>query len=137
MSRSGYSDDCEEQWQFALWRGTVQSAIRGKRGQRLLTELAVAMDAMPIKELIADELVRDGAYCALGVVGKARGVDMAEIDPEEAEQVSKAFDIATPLAQEIAYINDEGVSYCDKPETPEHRWQRVRKWVAEQITEAK
>ncbi len=37
MSRSGYQDDCEG---LNLYRGTVRRAIRGKRGQAFLRELA-------------------------------------------------------------------------------------------------
>lgn len=138
MSRSDYTDDCEN---LAMWRGAVESAIRGKRGQRLLQELAAAMDAMPIKELIADELEADGAYCALGVVGARRGVDMSALDPEDPEAVSAAFNIAPALAREVVYINDEGHEssryvnghYEYACETPAARWIRVRKWVAAQI----
>lgn len=121
----------------------VASAIRGKRGQKLLNELADAMDAMPVKELIAEELEKDGAHCALGVVGSKRGVEMAEVDPEDPEQVSKAFNIAACLAQEITYINDEDGpcgeiidgNWVRFPETPAKRWIRVRKWVAAQLKE--
>ena len=42
MSRSGYSDSLEN-WDLIRWRGQVASAIRGKRGQQLLKELADAM----------------------------------------------------------------------------------------------
>lgn len=140
MSRSGYTDD-PNNWAMIKWRGRVASAIRGKRGQQLLRELAAAMDAMPVKELVTNDLQRDGGYCALGVVGAARGVDLASIDTEDPEQLSRAFNIAEPMAQEIEYINDEcGNDYKNvngkwvhAPETPEERWQRVRKWVAEQI----
>lgn len=139
MSRSGYTDDPEN---LAMWRGMVASAIRGKRGQRLLCELAEAMDAMPEKMLIAEALkVEEGAYCALGVVGAKRGIDLSSIDPEDPEQVSRAFDVAECMAQEIAYVNDEcGDDYREVnrkwtrvAETPAERWTRVRKWVAEQI----
>lgn len=131
MSRSGYSDDCDN---VQLWRGAVVSAVRGKRGQQLLRELAEALDAMPVKELIADDLQRDGAYCALGVVGAKRGVDMVKVDPHDPEQVSKAFDIATCLAQEIAAVNDDDFTYRSA-ETPAQRWQRVRKWVADVLAD--
>lgn len=138
MSRSNYTDDPEN---LAMWRGQVASAIRGKRGQKLLTELAEAMDAMPAKELIANELEQDGAYCALGVVGAKRGVHLAEIDPDDPAQVSRAFDIAEQLAQEIVYINDEcghnhkriAGKMVYSPETPAERWTRVRAWVENQI----
>lgn len=54
MSRSGYVDDCEN---LELYRATVERSIKGKRGQAFLRELAAAMDAMPEKVLIAEELV--------------------------------------------------------------------------------
>lgn len=59
MSRSGYSDEEAEPGQFAMWRGQVASAIRGRRGQALLREMLAAMDAMPVKRLIANSL-REG-----------------------------------------------------------------------------
>jgi hypothetical protein len=131
MSRSGYSDDESYPGQFAMWKGQVLSATRGKRGQKLLRELAEAMDAMPVKELIAEYLESGGAYCALGVVGAKRGLDLATIDTEDPDQLSRAFDIAPCLAQEIEFVNDDDFSY--RGETPAQRWTRVRKWVAEQI----
>ncbi len=137
MSRSGYTDDGDN-WGLIKWRGMVASATRGKRGQKLFIELAEAMDAMPVKELVRNELqTPEGGYCALGVVGAKRGVDLTQIDPEEPEQVAAAFDIAECLAQEIVYENDErswkydGKQY--RHETPAERWTRMRKWVAEQI----
>jgi hypothetical protein len=134
MNRSGYQDD-DDIWAIIRWRGCVQSAIRGRRGQRLLRELAEAMDAMPNKRLIAGALTRSGDYCALGVVGAARGIPLDHLDPEESEHVAKALDIADALAREIAYQNDEGVlHYWD--ETPEARWRRMRAWVQDQLQNA-
>lgn len=130
MSRSNYSD-CLDEWDLIRWRGQVASAIRGKRGQRLLVDLVAALDALPEKVLIAEELVNsDGDYCALGAVGARRGIDMSRLDPEESETVAEAFDIADPLAREITYINDECSGYG---ETPQQRWQRVRDWAIKQI----
>lgn len=127
MSRSGYSYDCDN---LAMWRGAVRSATFGKRGQKLLSDLLVALDAMPVKELIAGELEADGAHCALGVVGKVRGVPLVELDPEDRDAVGQAFDIAPALAAEIVYENDEVGRWS---ETPAERWCRVRAWVALQI----
>lgn len=134
MSRSDYSEDLD-MWDLIRWRGQVASAIRGKRGQKLLRDLAAALDAMPVKALIADELqTEDGAYCALGVLGAARNLDMRDLDPQDAKGVSATFDIAPQLAREIVYENDEGGWHN---ETPEARWVRMRKWVQSQIPEAK
>jgi hypothetical protein len=130
MSRSNYSDSLDE-WDLIRWRGQVASATRGKRGQRLLIDLVAALDALPEKVLIAEELVNsDGDYCALGAVGARRGIDMSRLDPEESESVAEAFDIADPLAREITYINDECGNYG---ETPQQRWLRVREWALQQI----
>jgi hypothetical protein len=130
MSRSGYTIDYADNWQTVMWRGRVASAIRGKRGQAMLRELLDALDAMPDKRLITEELVTDGSYCTLGVLGQKRGLDMTSIDPDEYDQVSTAFNIAEALAREIVFMNDEA-GYHD--ETPEGRWIRMRKWVVAQI----
>lgn len=125
MSRSGYSDECDN---LALYRGAVVASVRGKRGRQLLEELAAAMDAMPEKVLISDELQQDGAFCALGVVGAKRGFDLSAIDPHDAEQVAEQFGISPTLAREIVFINDDDFDYSG--ETPGQRWTRVREWVA-------
>lgn len=160
MSRSGYSDDCEN-WDLIRWRGAVKSAIRGNRGQRTLKEIADALDAMPKKELAAGSLVTaDGEFCTLGVLGCARSLDMAGIDPDDREAVANAFGIAEALAAEIMYLNDEyiddwkwiEVEICGpvrpgwpdwgrKTQTvrvhndkaPAERWKFMRNWVSEQI----
>lgn len=139
MSRSGYSDDCD-QWQLIMWRGAVSSAIRGKRGQQLLHELVAGLDAMPVKELIAEELERDGSYCALGVVGAARGLPLDKIDSEYSDSVARAFGIASALAREIAYMNDDGAHWIydadgRHEETPGERFVRMRAWAVTQLRE--
>ena len=138
MGRSGYSEDCDsDQWALIRWRGAVNSAIRGKRGQQLLREMAAALDAMPEKRLIADALRdTDGEMCALGVVGQARGINLEKLDPEDYHAIAKEFGIAHALVQEIEFENDEDFCYRNTT-TPEQRWSRVRKWVAEQIIGAK
>lgn len=127
MSRSGYSYDCEN---IELYRGTVTRALRGKRGQAFLRELAAALDAMPVKELIASELISaQGQCCAIGVVCKARQLDVTVVDESEPSDVAKFVGIATSMAAEIAFMNDEWVA----GETRKARWDRMRKWVADNL----
>ena len=133
MSRSGYSED-HEQWTMIRWRGAVASAIRGKRGQAFLREMLAALDAMPEKRLIGHELEYDGNVCAIGSVGKARGLDMSELDPEDPYTVANVFGIARAMAAEIVFENDEGAGYWSK-ETPEARWHRMRAWVISNLKE--
>lgn len=129
MSRSGYSDDCEN-WSLICWRGAVNSAIRGARGQAFLLELRDALEAMPEKRLVADVLEADGEFCTIGVLGAKRGINMEALDPGDREEVAGAFGIAPALAAEIVYMNDEG---SWQAETPEQRWGRMRNWVEENI----
>ena len=148
MSRHGYTDDFDGEYlALGRYRAQVASAIRGGRGQGFLRQLATAMDAMPEKVLIAGELVNeDGDCCAIGVVCKFRGIDTSKIDYEAPEQVAAAVGIARQLAAEIEYENDEcGDRYERVPgtqawkhvdETPEERWQRMRKWVESQIIQS-
>lgn len=132
MSRSGYSDDLDDNWQLIRWRGAVASAIKGKRGQAFLREMLAALDALPEKKLVARELEIGGEVCALGSVGQTRGVDMAKLDPEDHETVAAAFNIPHALACEIMFENDEGGGYWNE-ETPEARYARMRRWIEGQI----
>jgi len=134
MSRSGYSDDIEDQWQWIRWRGQVASAIRGKRGQRLLKDMAEALDAMPEKILITEELQKNGCVCALGALAAHKGIPVGEVDPWDTDEVAKTFDVASPLSREIVFENDEGNFWH---ETPEQRWVRMRNWVQRNIIETK
>jgi hypothetical protein len=130
MSRSGYNYEWDDNWELICYRGAVNSAIRGARGQAFLREMLAALDAMPEKKLIAEELVeRDGAVCALGAVGKQRAMDMNTLDPEDIELVAHRFGIATALAREITWANDEMYDRI----TPEARYGYVREWVVKQI----
>lgn len=132
MGRSGYSDEAEN---VELWRGAVERAIQGKRGQKFLRELVAALDALPVKRLIAEELQANGEVCAIGSVGKLRGLDLTGVDPEDHDTLSRKFDIARVLVAEVEFVNDDDFSY--QVETPEQRFERVRKWAAQQIWEWK
>lgn len=150
MSRHGYSDELD-QWDLIKWRGQVASAMRGKRGQKLLVDLVKALDAMTEKALIAGKLVTvDAEVCALGAVGQLRGIEMPTVDKNGDEyegddfdsyEMADLFDVAHQLAAEVMWQNDEGGrdhkvvdgrwQYC--PETPQERWQRVRAWAMRHI----
>ncbi len=156
MSRSGYSDDCDN---LALWRGAVAASIKGKRGQAFLKEALARLDAMPVKELVSGELEADGQFCTLGVVGAGRGLDLRKIDTYDYRALTDIFNIAGPLAQEIMYLNDEVVSddkwieveICGPihpweqrrtsvrvpdPVAGARRWQYMRDWIASNIAAA-
>ena len=133
MSRSGYVDDYDmENWSLIRWRGQVASAIRGKRGQAFLKELIGALDAMPEKRLIANELQAGCDVCAIGSVGRQRGIDMAELDPENYDRLASEFGIAHQLVQEIEWMNDEAYFGAG----PEGRWKFMRDWAEKQLRSA-
>lgn len=132
MGRHGYTDDCDDELQFGRWRGQVASAIRGKRGQAFLRELIAALEAMPQKKLITNDLVReDGNVCTLGAVGVAKGINVAEIDPYDHETLADKFNIATQLVQEIEWENDENCG------DPEERWRQMLGWAKRHLIEDK
>ncbi|WP_052223899.1 hypothetical protein [Comamonas testosteroni] len=115
MSRSGYTDDYDEDGTGGLWRGAVARAIKGKRGQAALRETLAALESMPQKVLIGESLVTaDGEFCTLGALGSARGLDMRAVDPDDWDAVAALFDIAPAMVREIVYENDEG--------TDTHEW---------------
>lgn len=132
MSRSGYLDDGDwdyDEWSMIRWSGAVKSAIRGARGQAFLKDLASALDALPEKRLAAGSLVTPaGEVCALGAVGRARGMNIEAIDPEDNEAVASAFGISDALAREVMYQNDDRFARSD-----EQRFGDVRRWAASQI----
>lgn len=130
MSRAGYSEDGDDDpWSMIRWRGAVTSAMNGRRGQAFLRELLAALDALPEKKLVADELKDNGCYCALGAVGRARGLDLERLDPYDWSGLSGTFGIAEALVREIMGENDGDIYYGIHNETPEERFARIRKWV--------
>ena len=98
--------------------------MRGARGQQLLRDTLAALDAMPEKTLIADELRDDGEVCTLGAVMVARGIDPDKYDPEDHDTLSKLLNVAPCMVQEIEYLNDE-----DAPNDPVRRWEWMRRKV--------
>ena len=127
VSRSGYSDECEHVW---LWMGAVKRALHGKRGQAFLREIVAALDALPNKRLIRDELVNEaGECCAIGAVAIYRGLDTSELGYHDPSDVGEAFGIASSMAAEIEFRNDEDFDNV----TPERRFELMRAWVVEQI----
>ncbi len=165
MSRSGYTDDCDDNLAAGRWRAAVKSATQGKRGQALLRELLAALDAMPDKRLYSGSFTQaDGAFCTLGVLGAQRGTKMDDLGDDEdgcdTHLVGQRFGIAPAMAAEIMHLNDEGVvdewkhvsmEICgpmrrwehhnrevrvNNPDHPQERWQKMRDWVARQLKQA-
>ena len=161
MSRSGYSDDIDDNWAHIMWRGRVASSIRGKRGQAMLRDLLAALDAMPDKRLYSNNFATaDGEFCTLGVLGATRGTKMDDLGDSEdgcdEGMVAERFGVAAPLVQEIMWMNDElvddymfvDVEICGPmrpwwshrksvrmydPNAPVRRWKIMRDWVSDQI----
>ena len=134
MSRSGYSEDCDG-YELNLWRGAVNQAIKGKRGQAFLREALAALDSMPEKRLIQDSLHDPvaGEFCTLGIVGAKRGMNLEAMENYEPKTIARAFGISLALAAEIMFENDESCSYRQTPET---RWARMSAWVESNIAKA-
>jgi hypothetical protein len=143
MSRSGYTDDNSDNLALINWRGAVKSALRGKRGQAFLRELASTLDAMPDKRLSAGSFKHEnGCHCTLGVVGAARGIDMTgfDRDPDDIDTTAlgSVLGIAPAMAQEIMFLNDEAYGWeCRQAADPDtRRWELMREWVGRQLKES-
>ena len=104
-------------------------ATCGKRGQAFLKDLLLALDSLPEKKLIADELEYQGEYCAIGALARMRSMDVSRIDPEDTCLLAQKFNIPDALCQEVVFMNDEAWG----AQTPEERWKTMRAWVVEQI----
>lgn len=141
MSRSGYSDDCEN---VQLYRQAVDRATKGKRGQAFLRELRDRLIELPVKELTAGELADPikKTVCALGaaLVPRLEGkVDdpydtAAQMTPDygDSHNLAMKLGIARSLVNEIQFHNDDDWSM--RNETPEHRYRRMLDWIKGLIT---
>ena len=137
MSRHGYNegDGGSDGYElsFGRFRAQVPSATRGKRGQAFFVALVQSLDALPEKSLIKGELqTPDGAVCALGALAKYRDIDVSDVDTDDHDSLGVTFNIASQLAQETMFENDEGPGGA----AGEIRWQRVRDWAVCQLTAA-
>lgn len=145
MSRHGLYDDIDDNWQLIKWRGQVESAIRGKTGQKFLKELVRALDALPEQKLVSETLqTQDGAVCSFGAVARLRGIDMSKFTPgpdddpadfeyDQPYELSGIFNIAHQLVSEIIWENDEQCSH----KSDHHRWVWMRKWADSRIIKLK
>ena len=131
MSRSGYSDETDNMWQYICHRGAVASGIRGKRGQALLRRTLVALDAMPEKILIENEFGANGQFCTLGAVAAHESISLDSVDEEDTTKIARTFEVSESLVREIMYMNDEGA--CFLSSDPSKRWRSMRAWVAENL----
>ncbi len=126
MSRSGYVDQFDLDYlAFGRYRGRVASAMRGARGQKLLRDTLAALDAMPEKRLIANELREDGEVCTLGAVMVARGIEPDNYDPAEHDVLGNLLNVSPCVIAEIEFMNDE----CT-PTDPVKRWEFMRREIA-------
>lgn len=162
MSRSGlHEDDGDDPLQFGRWRGATMAAIRGKRGQAALREIAAAMDSMDCKSLTSGALAADGEFCTIGLLMSKRGIDTSEFDVCDYDAIAEAIGVNAKIVQEIEWFNDDTihdwhyVEHCGPPAPKWNRWDptwtvevreanpdanplrwvRMRDWVAGHIKE--
>lgn len=130
MGRAEYSEDCDGSEVF-LYRRSVETALRGRRGQRLVRDLIAGLEAMEDRRLITEDLVDDeGCVCALGAVARIRNIDdtlLKVLNDQSPSLVARVLDIAESLAREVMFENDD--DFGIHIETPEQRWERVYAWA--------
>jgi hypothetical protein len=142
MSR--YSDSVDygyEPWMEGQAAGALRSAIRGRRGQRLLRDLIAGLDALPVPELAAGSLEdpETGCVCALGAVRLQRGADAVPLrfDPTDPDvdwrDLAEPFDISETLADAVVGQNEYYDGDNDEP-SRRCRWRSVRDWAVRNLT---
>lgn len=116
MSRHGYSTDWNDYYDaykipYELHELAVLNAIGGKRGQKALKDLAIALDGMEAKRLIADNFEsKCGEFCTLGVLANFREIYSADYEERVTALIDDAaslLNIAPLLAKEIMFLNDD------------------------------
>jgi hypothetical protein len=143
MSRSGYSEDYDYDSGGAppefYWQA-LDNAMRGKRGQALLRDIAAGMDAMEHKVLVKGFLRDGGAFCMVGVATNVRNVNLEDIpDGELFEQdagywitkLARRLNVAQCVIASLIWQNDE---FGAPNESPAGRWRRIRSWIDVEIT---
>lgn len=164
MSRSGYTDDTEDQWSLIRYRGAVASAIRGARGQAFLREMLTALDAMPEKRLISGALVFDGQpdipwdplpnedvivggdQLVTGWGEIVRVGDVCAMGCLGRARGARMDDIDAHDAPQVAGLFSiaealaREIAWVNDEEwfgenTPEHRFERVRTWIVANLKE--
>lgn len=157
MSRFGDSD--ESDIPYALWRGNVERALKGKRGQQALREMREALLALPEKKLIngalADVTYDDDdkpipvGFCAVGAFAffkRVKAGEPVEDVLESLKQIPDDYDneegtidegrrqgLVNCLAYEFAQVNDDGLDQWRDTITDEERYARYLAWVESQI----
>ena len=140
MSRLYQEDYDFEPWMPGQQAGALKSAIRGRRGQRLLLDLVAGLDALSVPELSAGALEDEatGCCCALGAVRRYRGAAAVPLcfDPMEKDleppNFAEAFDVAPALAWAVVDSN-EGWSDSNQESARRQRWARVRAWAVKHL----
>ena len=123
-----------------LWWANVRRCMRGKRGRSALIELRDSLIAMPEKRLIADALIEEGEVCAIGALFKSRVAKTndsellermkgALANEEDTAEFARREGLPKLMAWATVQMNDYELSGC----TPEERYERMLKWVNEEI----
>ena len=114
------------------WRLAVARAIQRKSGQAFLKEMKAALEALPEKKLLMENLqdeYEDGAVSALGAIGRLRNLKMSNIDPEDYEQIAALFKVPHSLVCEVMYMNYDHWWRL----SPKARYKKVIGWLESQI----
>lgn len=159
-SRFNQDGDYDATLPYEMWERSVQNAAGGRKGQKMIAELLIALLEMPERKLSSGLLAdpRDGSVCSIGAMVVKRKADEeglgwkeaqakiaadapihetkygVDIDQEEECRVTVEWGVklgfARCLAWQIAYENDETLYGFN----PTSRWRRVVEWCVNELT---
>lgn len=152
MGRFEYDNEGDVYSVLAMGRHVynLKRHLESPKGQATLKELRQALLDMPEKRLIhgylayvrteGELLEEKEEFCTIGVLAKARGVPISELEThvdeygfdqfEEEEQtrgIGEKIGLPGCLTIELAFEND-GYPWPQN-EKPEERWRRMLRWV--------
>ena len=134
----------------------VELAVHCTCGQAMLRDLLKALDEMPLRELVeGDRVSPGGGDAALGVLIRARGLDVTLCDPDDTVAIGLALGVAPALVAEMNIENDfhlptviyedicgpmqhweqhfKPIGRDDNPHLPNMRWEYMRSWVVRNL----
>ena len=138
-------NESDDPLSYGRWEGRVKKVLSGRPGRAALRELEDVLEAMPVKELIADELCdSQGRVCALGAwhaakrgIAETRALALRMGDEPDSNEVSHALMPVLPITETLGWLiqdaNDELSRWPNPKLTPAERHAFMLRWIRSKL----